>query len=760
MKEEIKLFNRNTVVWNPNKEAPVLLAFHGSGEASTNINKLYGNGFPQLFSQGWIPPKDVFIICPQAPYGAYEGGSVSSLLEAVKEKYPLADITKVYTTGYSFGGQTVMESLTVKPLHAFPMSAAGGGNTMVNFVAENKIPITHWVGSLETDNIGWTLYQINQLQPNLVKTISRPNVGHCCWNDILQSTEFWDLISTPPVIEEPTPSPEPEPTPEIPFKDTDIVKVVCGEYLTGYILNNGKLFINKWSDSYSKVECADTGLTDIIDGVGGQYDIMVVDKNGQPTVVSVNSSTLKIVKTTAPVTGASSIFNLFGAYFAVCYNSLYTWGIDRLKVGATNSNAVKLNMPSGKTIVSLTGASSTGLSDFTIYGHASDGTVWKWTGLATSQVIFPGNVAKKITTVGPYAIVVETETDLYGWGGYNPSVIGLAWNQKTPISIKKQYTDVGAVFPLKQLIGNYNSLHVIDANGNHFAQGNQVQGEVGVGEAKNYKNSNKTYEWDWAEFMYQPVTQIGNKWKELFSSPTVAFYWYGINTNNNLFSWGRNKTMALGNGKTLPAFSSNNNGYDKRPNAMDVPSPSYVTPLTQLWEIITNFNPDNPPVVKIVPEPENSLELVVYAGDDIISKSRSVNLKGSVTNGNYKSVEWSIISYPEESHSKALSTIDKKSTLTPRFLTMVQGEFIVRLQVNGEDGKSYIDDLRITINPKLEEPVPEPPVVKEIGRIVINDVYWFLLDNNTYLGTLTDIKITIDNFGSVILTEDGKWIKK
>ncbi|HRO97460.1 MAG TPA: hypothetical protein PLY79_10390, partial [Ferruginibacter sp.] len=472
MKQDIKIDGKNVVVWNPDKAAPVLLAFHGNGEKGTSLSALYGNGFPQLFTQGFVPPKDVYIVCPQAPDGAYPAADIPALLTKIKALYPLADVTKTYTTGFSFGGQTVMEGLVHKPTHALPMSAAGGGNTLVNFIADNKIPITHWTGGNEPDNIGWTLYQINQKVPGLTKTITRPGIGHCCWNEVLKSSAFWDLVDsvvpTPTPTPVPTPQPEPEPTPTPTPQPNptptngQIKKVVCGEYLTGYITNDGKLFVNKWKDAYNAVECADTGLSNIVDGIGGQYDIMVVDSAGLPTVVSVDNGTLSVVKRTAPVTGATAanitgmvvnaaapIFNLFGAYFAVSFGSLYTWGIDRLKVGATMQNAVKLNMPAGKTIVKVTGASSTGLGDFTIYGLASDGTVWKWIGLNPTQVLFPGNIARDITTVGPYAIVVETASDLFAWGGANPAIVGLAWNQKTPVSIKKQYTDAGAVFPTK-----------------------------------------------------------------------------------------------------------------------------------------------------------------------------------------------------------------------------------------------------------------------------------------------------------------------
>ena len=190
--QTINLAGYNTYVYTPPNpfNAPILLAFHGNGE----VTNLFANGLPKLIQGGFKPPKNVYIFCPQERWGSFDANKIPELLKAIKKAYPQVDTTNVYLTGYSAGGVTVMEGAKWKPKALLPMSAAGGGASLVNFIAQNKIPIVHWVGQNEADNIGWTLYQINAKVPNIAKTIIRPKIGHCCWNDVYESEEFWDNI--------------------------------------------------------------------------------------------------------------------------------------------------------------------------------------------------------------------------------------------------------------------------------------------------------------------------------------------------------------------------------------------------------------------------------------------------------------------------------------------------------------------------------------------------------------------------------------
>ena len=187
--------SRTAYVYNPNVKAPLILAFHGNGEG-TNLT---GNGFAQILSQGWKPPKAAYIITPQERWGTFPVSEIPQLIKNIKAKYPLVDTTQVYYTGFSAGGVTAFNGISVwKPKASIPLSSASNDNNLVNLYAQTQIPVHLVVGNNETsyrDISGWTAYLLGQAKANYSYTV-RPNIGHCCWNDTYKSQWFWDLIKT------------------------------------------------------------------------------------------------------------------------------------------------------------------------------------------------------------------------------------------------------------------------------------------------------------------------------------------------------------------------------------------------------------------------------------------------------------------------------------------------------------------------------------------------------------------------------------
>ncbi len=377
-----------------------------------------------------------------------------------------------------------------------------------------------------------------------------------------------------------------------------VTKTVCGEYLTCYIAN-GKAYYTGWN-GYTVPSIKELPITNAVDGHGGQYSCILMDSSGKPYIVRLNQDKCD----TVPVnfTGASKVFALYDAYFAIKAGKVYAFGKDYLKINGGKDIVNPILLNGSANIVKLDGGSSTSFGDFQLSGIDSEGKVWRWINKTPTQVTFPGNIARNIAHVGPNCFVVETATDLFAWG-FRPNYVGLPWNQTTPASIKKQYTDRGAIFPLKQLIGNYNTLHVIDSKDDMYGQGDNLDGQVGAGPVYDWKTNPKKltpYNAPWDMTMYQSVIQIPGKWAEIFTSNSITFHLFALDKVGNLFSWGRNKALNLGNGITLPAFGTN--AYDKMPNALDMPGPSYVSPLTQSWSVL-KFDPANPPKQTPIPAP-------------------------------------------------------------------------------------------------------------------------------------------------------------
>lgn len=367
-----------------------------------------------------------------------------------------------------------------------------------------------------------------------------------------------------------------------------ITEVILGEYFVCYITDTKRLMYNTLNG------IADSGLNNIVSGCGGQYSNIILDGAGIARIVGfrqANGNFINIV----PGSGYEQVYACYGAYFLVKGGKPYAFGKDKLNInGGVDITSPKL-LSSTLKFKKFVTSSSAQDGYMELRGLAENGTVWEWKsgqGLSSVQVLFPGNIALDITYVGDRAFAAYTpDNELYGWGGTKPEFLGLAWNQKTPISIKSQYTNKGAIFPIKQLIGSSNTLHIIDNNDNIFGQGEQAQGEVGSGPAYDYSAS-KNYNWNWMLTKYQSAikvtaepyigtTQRVDKFKKIFTGNTVAFYLYAFDINGNLYSWGRNKALVLGNGLTLGSDDEGN-----QPNYLDVASPSYVTPLTQNWQVI------------------------------------------------------------------------------------------------------------------------------------------------------------------------------
>jgi len=62
----------------------------------------------------------------------------------------------------------------------------------------------------------------------------------------------------------------------------------------------------------------------------------------------------------------------------------------------------------------------------------------------------------------------------------------------------------------------------------------------------------------------------------LFTGPADVFYAYALTADGQLYSWGRNKTGALGNG----VYPMNSQQAATYPNSWDVTTPTRVSPMT------------------------------------------------------------------------------------------------------------------------------------------------------------------------------------
>ncbi|MBX2888701.1 MAG: hypothetical protein KF829_08645, partial [Ferruginibacter sp.] len=479
-----------------------------------------------------------------------------------------------------------------------------------------------------------------------------------------------------------------------------IIQVGAGEYLTTYRTNLGNLYVTRWGGGARPI-LHNYGLTNVIDVDGAQYSNVCLTAAGNVYVVGVTvsgSPYTTLVPTDNlgnPFKNNSKVYGFYQSYLTLRNGTVWYWGTDdvlNMNNGSAVPAPIQLIQPAGKTMVKLVPASSTTFAgSATLWGLASDGTVWQWNrnSRSPSQVNFPGNIARDITMIGPMSYVIETATDLLAWG-YDPSYAGgrPAWQQPGIQSVKAAWVNAGCVFPLKEFVGNYNTLHVIDANDNMFASGANPQGNIGNGIQTNpWKNVTLPWNWDWYNGqLMTPPTQVPGKFKNICTSNTITFYLYVQDMGDDWYSWGRNKALCLGNGKTLSV-----DDMAIYPEALNVPAPTLVTPLSQAWTVLP-FNPNGqqPPLS--------------HAGVNQYISSNTTTLYGSGSSQQ----DGSIVNFSWVKTSGPAATIVSPNAMNTQVTGLTSGTYIFSLTITNNYGVQHTSTVKVVVGSGA--PANQPPV--------------------------------------------------
>jgi pimeloyl-ACP methyl ester carboxylesterase len=185
---------------------PVLIFFHGAGEASTarDITALYKQGIPKLinakmWNRGYV------VLAIQAQWATPECSVAAYVLENKIFKEYNVSRNKVFTTGLSFGGGESLAmairypNLVAAVVSASPSSLStdaepGGGpveQARLNEVAKNGIPVSFWVGMLDGGYVERvnTYYNTLQAAGGEVYKFNKANVGHSGWDSLYNGVD-------------------------------------------------------------------------------------------------------------------------------------------------------------------------------------------------------------------------------------------------------------------------------------------------------------------------------------------------------------------------------------------------------------------------------------------------------------------------------------------------------------------------------------------------------------------------------------------
>lgn len=189
----------NAYVHDPQVAAPIIIAFHGNGEANSQggVNAILREGFPKALNAGWRPSVPVFIVCPQGGWGSFEIAHIPYLVDAIKVKYPLANFSKLYVTGYSAGTSLTLQMASYRPLAIFPLSPVTATTDQLNVILNNRVPTHIWAGSAESTYLAEAQRIYTIVKDTVTSSLTiRNGVGHSGWSIVYQSSAFWSLIST------------------------------------------------------------------------------------------------------------------------------------------------------------------------------------------------------------------------------------------------------------------------------------------------------------------------------------------------------------------------------------------------------------------------------------------------------------------------------------------------------------------------------------------------------------------------------------
>lgn len=501
-----------------------------------------------------------------------------------------------------------------------------------------------------------------------------------------------------------------------------IVKVGCSEYRAFYLCSDKKVYAAVWNNAVNASTPQAYNIpNDVIDLAGGLYIGSAVDVNGYAYSLSNQNPTATRCVTDIngnPFTGNVAC----GAYFntAITVKSdgtLWCFGgddYDQSPTATSLPNAIQLKSPAG---VKFTKVSCGDV----MLALTTTGDVYQYSkgNVNPTKINLPKPASDIASGNGfqiaiiPDDITAGTNGWPYGWG-YAGTYLGLTGSISAPVALKSTW---GMTLPIWKITASHNIVNYLDANGQMWTMGDNAEGEVGIGSEKvnHAETFPNPYVWDWVTngmMVSKPVhISQGITFTDIFAGGSYAFYHYAIDDDGKVYSWGRNKSLILGNNKAV-------NNESAFPNALDVLTPTVVTPMTQKANGF-DFKP---------------YTISPGANQTITLPTESVTMNGSAvasTSYTIASYRWTKVSGPT-----AFNIQDPANAKTV-INGLAAGVYVFRLQMTDNNTATISGNVTITVN-SSSTPANQLPIARTNGNQTI---------------TLPTAQVTLD--GSTSYDPDG-----
>ncbi|MCM5529388.1 PKD domain-containing protein [Parasegetibacter sp. NRK P23] len=346
----------------------------------------------------------------------------------------------------------------------------------------------------------------------------------------------------------------------------------------------------------------------------------------------------------------------------------------------------------------------------------TDGTVWTWGKVAASNLGYAAtgmdyasphqltglSDITQIAGSGTFNYALRKDGVLYGWGAHSAQMgdyylIGNGLPKPTPVVLTKITSNLPS--PIRKIVTNTVSTHVILEDGSMYGWGNNGEGNVGNGWERKWEKFSPMYAWDYTvaegEIVTLPVKIAPNvKFADVFGSNVYTFYTYALDVDDNLYCWGRNKGSVLAVQTTAP----NGTIVAQRQSAWDRWWPTPVNPFNQTTSYISPSKDcvdgtatGSPCTTYTIPA---NTAPKANAGEKQYITTSTAKLNGTASTDNVfiAYYEWSQVSGPNQ------AVINLPASPTPTVYGLVTGTYTFKLKVTDNGWYSDSATVQIVVN--------------------------------------------------------------